>query len=109
MPQECTHQHAGAGGKKPTLVPSLTTKAREGNHCSLKIVTERIIATPTEELLNLVNNGVSIHIGLWTLGLIIDLFEAFDIVREFWIGIDLFVQGCIQLAGLFLNLLEVER
>ena len=94
--------------ERQTLVPSLSTRAREGSHRSLKIVTERIIATPTEELLNLVNTGVSIHIGLWTLSLVIDLFEASDIVRELWAGVDLFVQCCLQLDGLFLNLFKIE-
>src|SRR5215470_4772806 len=84
---------------------SLSVAEREGNRCSLEVITERVIATPTQELLNLVHNGIGIHIGLWPLSLVIDLFEASDIVRKLGVGVDLLVQRRLQLNGLFLNFL----
>ena len=76
---------------------------------ALEVIAERIIAPSPQELLNLVHNGVGIHIRPWVLILVIRLFEAFNVVCEFRVGVDLFVQRRLQLDGLFLNLLKIKR
>src|SRR5262249_7270666 len=78
---------------------------------SLAVIAQRVIATPTQELLNLIHNGVRIHIWRRPLpvSLVIGLFEASDIVREFRIGVDLFVERRLQFLRLLLDLFKVER